>query len=77
MTESDSVLSPRRKDSKYGAKVDKRTEKRKQRGLMQWKPARNAEFAKNQAKVGLNRVKKRFTGGLGGREPGVETETGN
>ena len=72
---SDSVLSPRRKDEKWEANADKRTEKRKQRGLMQWKPARNAEFAKSQAKVGINKLKKRFTGGLGGREPGVETET--
>ncbi|KAK5944500.1 hypothetical protein PMZ80_003782 [Knufia obscura] len=74
MTETDSVLSPRSKDAKFDEKADKRTEKRKHRGMMQWKPARNVAFAKDQTKVGLNRIKKRFTGGLGGREPGVETE---
>ncbi|PSN68985.1 hypothetical protein BS50DRAFT_675241 [Corynespora cassiicola Philippines] len=56
---------------------NKRTEERKQRGLMQWKPARNARFAKNQGLLGLNKLKKRVTGGLDGRQPGVETETGN
>lgn len=76
MTE-DSVLSPRRKDKKWENKSDERTEKRKHRGLMQWKPARNAAFAKDQAKIGLNRVKQKLTGGLSGREPSVETETGN
>lgn len=74
MTDEDSVLNPRKKDSKFDKKTDKRTEKRKQRGMMQWKPARNAEFVKDQTKVGYNKLKKKFTGGLGGREPGVETE---
>ena len=74
MSDSNSVLSPRSKDAKFDAKADKRTEKRKQRGMMQWKPARNAQFAKDQAKVGINKLKQRFTGGLGGREPSVETE---
>ncbi|KAK5086662.1 hypothetical protein LTR05_003830 [Lithohypha guttulata] len=77
MSTSSSVLSPRRKDAGYDAKADKRTEKRKHRGMMQWKPARNAQFAKDQTKAGLNKIKKRFTGSLGGREPGVETETGS
>lgn len=57
-------------------KANKRSEKRKQRGLMQWKPMRNAEFAKNEAKFAIRRMKKRMTGSLGGREPDVETETG-
>lgn len=74
MTDNGSVTSPRKKDAKWDAGVDKRTEKRKQRGMMQWKPARNAQFAKDQAKIGMSRIKKRLTGGLGGREPGVETE---
>ena len=52
----------------------KRTEKRKQRGLMQWKPVRNAAFAKDNMKYGMKRLKNKFTGGLGGREPDVETE---
>jgi hypothetical protein len=57
-------------------KLNKDTEKRKHRGLMQWKPARNAAFAKDQAKFGINKIKRRFSGSLGGREPGVETEAG-
>lgn len=59
--------------SKEVNKQNKRTEERKQRGLMQWKPARNAKFAKNEAKIGLKKIKHRITGGLDGRQPGVET----
>jgi hypothetical protein len=54
-------------------KQNKRTEERKHRGLMQWKPARNAKFAKDEAKIGLAKLKKKVTGGLDGRQPGVET----
>lgn len=54
-------------------KQNKRTEERKQRGLMQWKPARNAKFAKDQAKIGIAKLKKKVTGDLDGRQPGVET----
>ncbi|KAI4155871.1 MAG: hypothetical protein LQ340_000701 [Diploschistes diacapsis] len=57
-------------------RANKKTEKRKQRGLMQWRPMRNAQFSKDQAKFALKRVKKRITGGLEGRTPDVETETG-
>lgn len=39
------------KSNKGVEKQNKRTEERKQRGLMQWKPARNARFAKNQSKL--------------------------
>ena len=59
--------------SKDVNKQNKRTEERKQRGLMQWKPARNAKFAKDQAKIGLAKLKKKVTGDLDGRQPGVET----
>jgi hypothetical protein len=52
---------------------NKRTEERKQRGLMQWKPARNAKFAKDQTKIGMKKLKSKLTGGLDGRQPGVET----
>ncbi|KAG9522033.1 hypothetical protein KCV07_g3324, partial [Aureobasidium melanogenum] len=55
---------------------NKRTEARKQRGLMQWKPARNLKFAKDEGKIGLRKIKHKLTGGLNGRQPGVETETG-
>ncbi|THV67692.1 hypothetical protein D6C85_05471 [Aureobasidium pullulans] len=57
-------------------KQNKRTEERKQRGLMQWKPARNLKFAKDEGKIGLRKIKNKLTGGLNGRQPGVETETG-
>ena len=65
-----------KRDKKFVEHAGSRTEKRKGRGIMQWKPARNAEFLKNETKFGLNKVKRRFTGGLSGREPQVETETG-
>lgn len=63
--------------SKDTNKQNKRTEERKQRGIMQWKPARNAKFAKDEAKIGLRKLKNKMTGGLEGRQPGVETETGS
>lgn len=55
---------------------NKKTEERKQRGLMQWKPARNLKFAKDEAIIGARKLKGKITGGLDGRQPGVETETG-
>ncbi|KAF2205218.1 hypothetical protein GQ43DRAFT_437239 [Delitschia confertaspora ATCC 74209] len=58
-------------------KQNKRVEERKERGLMQWKPMRNAKFAKDQGKLGLRKLKSKVTGGLEGRQPGVETETGS
>jgi hypothetical protein len=54
-------------------KQNKRTEERKQRGLNQWRPMRNAKFAKDQSKIGFQKLKKRLTGGLDGRQPGVES----
>lgn len=54
---------------------NKRTEQRKQRGIMQWKPARNLKFASDESKIGLRKLKQKLTGGLEGRQPGVETET--
>ncbi|KAG8531084.1 uncharacterized protein KY384_004441 [Bacidia gigantensis] len=56
--------------------ANKKTEKRKHRGLLQWKPVRNLAFAKDEAKFAARRVNKKLTGGLQGREPDVETETG-
>ncbi|KAJ5202699.1 hypothetical protein N7449_004778 [Penicillium cf. viridicatum] len=57
-------------------RANKHSEQRQQRGLMQWKPARNAAFAKNEAKFALQRMKKKIgVGGLTGREPDIETET--
>jgi len=45
---------------------------RKQRGLMQWKPMRNLQFAKDEAKFAVKKVKNRAS--LHGRQPDVETE---
>lgn len=55
---------------------NKRTEERKQRGLMQWKPARNVKFAKDEGKLGLRKLKNKMMGNMEGRKPDVETETG-
>ncbi|RDW75577.1 hypothetical protein BP5796_06398 [Coleophoma crateriformis] len=46
---------------------------RKQRGLMQWKPMRNLQFAKDEAKFAVRRTLRK--GSLSGRQPDVETET--
>lgn len=72
-TTSGTLSQESSRSSKDINKQNKRTEERKQRGLMQWKPARNARFAKNQGKLGLSKLKKKVTGGLEGRQPGVET----
>jgi hypothetical protein len=46
---------------------------REQRGLMQWKPMRNLQFAKDEAKFAMRKVRNKGT--LTGRKPDVETET--
>jgi len=61
---------------RMGKKANRRTEQRKQRGLMQWKAARNAVFAKDEAKFALRKVRQKLGGDLTGREPDIETETG-
>jgi len=45
---------------------------RKHRGLMQWRPMRNAQFAKDEAKYAFRKIK--TLGALDGRQPDVETE---
>lgn len=45
---------------------------RKHRGLMQWRPMRNLQFAKDEAKFAARKVRK--LGSLDGRKPDVETE---
>ena len=55
-------------------KQNKRTEERKHRGLMQWKPARNAKFAKDEGIIGFRKLKNKMTGSMEGRKPDVETE---
>lgn len=57
-------------------KANRRSEQRLQRGLMQWRPARNAVFVKDETKFAIRKLKKKIPGaGLTGREPDVETET--
>ncbi|KAI0193592.1 hypothetical protein EV127DRAFT_384606 [Xylaria flabelliformis] len=45
---------------------------RQHRGLMQWKPMRNVQFVKDEAKFAIRRLTK--VGSLSGRQPDVETE---
>ncbi|GKT47167.1 meiotically up-regulated gene 190 protein [Colletotrichum spaethianum] len=45
---------------------------RQHRGLMQWRPMRNVQFAKNEAKFAVRKMTK--LGALNGRKPDVETE---
>ncbi|TGZ83248.1 hypothetical protein EX30DRAFT_329320 [Ascodesmis nigricans] len=45
---------------------------RQHRGLMQWKPVRGLVFAKDEAKYGVRKMKRKMA--LKGREPDVETE---
>ncbi|KAI1325922.1 C2 domain-containing protein [Xylariaceae sp. FL0255] len=45
---------------------------RQHRGLMQWKPMRNVQFAKDEAVFAVRRLTK--VGSLSGRQPDVETE---
>jgi hypothetical protein len=57
-------------------KANRRSEQRQQRGIMQWRPARNAAFVKDEAKFAMRKIKKKVgAGDLTGREPDVETET--
>ncbi|MCJ1466941.1 hypothetical protein MMC07_005563 [Pseudocyphellaria aurata] len=62
-------------DQKSKDVANKKSEKRKHRGLLQWKPVRNLAFAKDEAKFSMKKIQHKLTGGLGGREPTVETET--
>jgi len=70
---NDDALNAR--DQKSVNAQNKRTEARKHRGIMQWKPARNVKFAADEGKIGFRKLKNKFTGGLEGRQPGVQTET--
>ncbi|KAJ5089624.1 C2 membrane targeting protein [Penicillium argentinense] len=68
--------SSSRSNVKQTKESNKRSDQRQQRGLMQWRPARNAVFARDEVKFGLSKMKKKLgVGGLTGREPDVETET--
>jgi hypothetical protein len=56
-----------------GYNENSKTLHREQRGLMQWKPIRNLQFAKDEAKFAVRKVRNKAT--LQGRQPDVETET--
>lgn len=61
-----------------GNQSNKRSERRKHRGVMQWRPVRSAQFVKDETKIALSKIKKKIgMGDLAGREPDVETETGS
>ena len=44
-------------------------------GHMLMYDVQNLAFAKDEAKFSMKKVQHKLTGGLGGREPDVETET--
>lgn len=52
----------------------KKTLERKHRGAMQWRPIRNAKFAKDGAVIGIRKLKDMVKGGLDGRTVAVESE---
>lgn len=60
--------------NRIGNKANKRSEWRKQRGVMQWRPARNAAFVKHEAAFAAKKLKHKFVGDMTGREPDIETE---
>lgn len=62
------------KDEKAAEIANKKTEKRKNRGPLQWKPVRSLAFAKDEAKFTVKKMRNKLSGGLSGREPDVETE---
>ncbi|KAH8677757.1 hypothetical protein BX600DRAFT_393925 [Xylariales sp. PMI_506] len=67
---SKSSKNPMKQYKEYKAKS--RDLHRQHRGLMQWRPMRNIQFAKDEAKFAIRRVAK--MGALDGRQPDVETE---
>lgn len=69
-TKSTSSKNPIKKYKDY--KERSRDLHRQHRGLMQWKPMRNVQFAKNEATFAVRRLTK--VGSLAGRKPDVETE---
>jgi hypothetical protein len=53
-------------------RANQKSNHRRQRGLMQWKPIRSLAFAKDEAKFGAQKLKNKVK--LRGRHPDVETE---
>ncbi|KAF4981572.1 hypothetical protein FZEAL_2638 [Fusarium zealandicum] len=67
---STSSKNPIKKIKSY--RSDSRDLHRKHRGLMQWRPMRNVQFAKDEVKYAVRKVAN--MGALDGRKPDVETE---
>lgn len=67
--------TPEEREERIGKEANKRSEHRKQRGVMQWRRARNASFVKDETSYAMKKVKRKFLGDLRGREPDIETET--
>ncbi|KAM5470646.1 hypothetical protein MauCBS54593_003687 [Microsporum audouinii] len=59
---------------RIGNKENRRSEWRKHRGVMQWRPARNVVFVKHEATFAMKKVKDKFMGDMTGREPDIRTE---
>ena len=70
------TVDPSEQSTERTEEMNKRSDERHQRGLMQWTPARNAVFARDEAKYALRKMKKKLgAGDLTGREPDIATET--
>ncbi|KAJ3515373.1 hypothetical protein NM208_g14973 [Fusarium decemcellulare] len=67
---STSSKNPIKKIKSY--RTESRDLHRRHRGLMQWRPMRNVQFAKDEAKYAVRKVMN--LGALDGRKPDVETE---
>ncbi|KAF3916333.1 Tricalbin-1 [Orbilia brochopaga] len=72
-SEDEKGTDPDAKRARRERKAAERRQKfRKHRGIMQWKPARNMVFLKDELMVGAQKIKGKF--GMKGRQPGLETE---
>ncbi|KAK2838268.1 hypothetical protein FQN49_006450 [Arthroderma sp. PD_2] len=74
LSEASHETTEERKE-RIGNKENRRSEWRKHRGVMQWRPARNAAFVKHEATFAMKKVKDKFLGDMTGREPDIRTES--
>ncbi|EGD90977.1 hypothetical protein H112_01565 [Trichophyton rubrum D6] len=75
LSESSHETTEERRE-RIGNKENRRSEWRKHRGVMQWRPARNAAFVKHEASFAMKKVKDKLMGDMTGREPDIRTEVG-
>ncbi|EGE04929.1 C2 domain-containing protein [Trichophyton equinum CBS 127.97] len=75
LSESSHETTEERKE-RIGNRENRRSEWRKHRGVMQWRPARNAAFVKHEASFAMKKVKNKLMGDMTGREPDIRTEVG-